>query len=183
MAMTLRDTRDTLASWLGGSEACLDAPKVALLSQMVAACDAHTTQPAQAVDVTRETATLVWSWYIESRDKEMLEGGSKDPLVHMQAALTRAFRALAGEQVRWRVPERRFPMQRGPSIPWSLAEVIYAGYAAMYGKSQTLERLAERGGFSWREVDVLYNDRDQRGRKAMDAAIASLPASPTPKGD
>jgi hypothetical protein len=62
-------------------------------------------------------------------------------------------------------------MQRGPSIPWSLAEAIYAGYAALYGESQTLERLAERGGFSWPEVEIIYNDRNKRSRTAIDAAM------------
>lgn len=67
--------------------------------------------------------------------------------------------------------DRRFPMQRGPSIPWALAEIIYAGYSAMYGTQQSLERLAARGGFSWREVEVMYNDTaDSRGRHAMDKA-------------
>ena len=49
--MTLEQVRDELASWLGGSEACLDAPKVAELSAMISAIDAYLAQPAQAVDV------------------------------------------------------------------------------------------------------------------------------------
>ena len=47
---------------------------------------------------------------------------------------------------------RPFRMQNGPSIPWALAEVIYAGYSRLYGTSQSLERLNERGGFGWAEV-------------------------------
>lgn len=62
--------------------------------------------------------------------------------------------------------ERRFPMQRGPSIPWSMAEIIYAGYTADYGTQQSLERLAQRGGFSWAEVEVIY--KSHRARAAMD---------------
>lgn len=73
--------------------------------------------------------------------------------------------------------ERRFPMQNGPSIPWSLAEVIYAGYSALFGSSQSLERLAERGGFGWREVEAIYNDRDKAGRVAMEAEIARQQAA------
>lgn len=65
---------------------------------------------------------------------------------------------------------RRFPMQGGPSIPWALAEIIYAGYSVLYGKSQSLERLAERGGFSWCEVEVIYNDKDGRSKEAIDKA-------------
>lgn len=39
------------------------------------------------------------------------------------------------------------------SIPWSVAELAYADYAARYGYDQSLERLAERGGFDPREMD------------------------------
>lgn len=56
-------------------------------------------------------------------------------------------------------PER-FPIQteRGAaahplSIPWSLAEEAYSAYAAKWGKSQSLERLAERGGLCPSEMD------------------------------
>ncbi len=64
--------------------------------------------------------------------------------------------------------KKRFPMQNGPSIPWPLAEVIYAGYAAMY-TGQSLERIAERHGFGWAEVEVFWNDR--RGNSAMIAQM------------
>lgn len=67
--------------------------------------------------------------------------------------------------------ERPFPMERGPSIPWKLAEAIYAGYAAQYGTSQSLDRLAERGGFGWPEVEIIY--KDVRGRKAVDAYVGN----------
>lgn len=48
--------------------------------------------------------------------------------------------------------EREFPMQDGPPIPWSLAEEIYRVYSNLYGNEQSLERLAERGGFGWDEI-------------------------------
>lgn len=41
-------------------------------------------------------------------------------------------------------------------IPWPVAEKAYCVYAGKYGRSQTLERLAERGGFSGSEMDMLY---------------------------
>ena len=63
---------------------------------------------------------------------------------------------------------RPFPIQREhkqteyghvylPSctIPWWLAEVAYEYYASRYGKSQSLERLAERGGFGHYELLML----------------------------
>jgi hypothetical protein len=54
--------------------------------------------------------------------------------------------------------ERWFPLQAdsrtpGPlRIPWSVAVKAYG----KYGPGQTLDRLAERGGFSWGEMDDLY---------------------------
>ncbi len=38
-----------------------------------------------------------------------------------------------------------YPQQS--TIPWWLAEEAYIYYSAKYGKEQSLERLAERGGF------------------------------------
>jgi len=70
--------------------------------------------------------------------------------------------------------ERRFNMQNGPTIPWSLAEVLYAGYSACYGTQQTLERLNERGGFGWEEIAVMWKDTHGMGgkfRKATERAI------------
>lgn len=46
------------------------------------------------------------------------------------------------------------PIERYPrsTIPWWLAEEAYAFYAKRYGNGQTLERLAERGGFGREEL-------------------------------
>ena len=38
------------------------------------------------------------------------------------------------------------------AIPWWLAEVAYEHYKSKYGNEQTLERMAERGGFGRKEV-------------------------------
>lgn len=72
--------------------------------------------------------------------------------------------------------ERTFPMQgggewaMGPNgcvyrlggqIPWGLAEVAYRNYVKHYGSSQSLERLAERGGFGWSELLYLLTDDDE----------------------
>ncbi len=42
------------------------------------------------------------------------------------------------------------------SIPWPVAEVAYREYARRYGTHQSLERLAERGGFGIEEMDDLH---------------------------
>ena len=57
-----------------------------------------------------------------------------------------------------------YPDYRGPgTVDWHLAEEAYVEYARRYGKSQSLERLGERGGFGWSEIENLLKDgRDRR---------------------
>lgn len=63
---------------------------------------------------------------------------------------------------------RAFPMAKGPAIPWFLAEAIYDEvYAAQNGRSQSLERIAERGGFSWSEVAFMWEDKRRKGLAGM----------------
>ena len=62
--------------------------------------------------------------------------------------------------------ERRFPMIDGPDIDWITAEKIYEMYSYMYGKSQSLERLAERGGAYWSEV--AYITKIYKKKKALE---------------
>ena len=60
---------------------------------------------------------------------------------------------------------RPFPIQSEPSIPyrsklnsvipWWLAEEAYKYYSERFGKDQSLERLAERGGFGRKELLML----------------------------
>ena len=62
-------------------------------------------------------------------------------------------------------PLRRFPMQHGPDIDWTTAEKIYVMYSALNGTGQSLERLAQRGGFRWKEVEAIqakYNTHARR---------------------
>jgi hypothetical protein len=56
----------------------------------------------------------------------------------------RGFPLQAGERER---VNGRIEQQPRVRIPWSAAEIAYAEYAAQYGTMQSLERLAERGGF------------------------------------
>jgi hypothetical protein len=55
-----------------------------------------------------------------------------------------------------------FRMQGGPPIPWETAKVIYAAYSALGHSGQTLERLNERGGFGWKEVEVIFAELKRR---------------------
>lgn len=58
---------------------------------------------------------------------------------------------------------RPFPIVRAPnmidtvprSIPWWVAQVAHRQYVREYGNIQSLERLAERGGFHWTELGML----------------------------
>lgn len=68
-----------------------------------------------------------------------------------------------------------FPMQRGPAIPWSMADKIYEAYSALYGTQQSVERLAERGGFSWREVEVIFAELKKRQPKVWERLMADHP--------
>lgn len=53
-------------------------------------------------------------------------------------------------------PEKRFPIQGAGTVPWSEAEKAYEKYVSFFGKSQSLERLAERAGFGIGEFCALY---------------------------
>jgi len=58
----------------------------------------------------------------------------------------------------WNANTKPFPIQGFSKIPWFLAETAYAVYSARYGRSQTLQRLGERGGFHTSEMDEFYPD-------------------------
>ncbi len=57
----------------------------------------------------------------------------------------------------WRTRERegRPFMRDYGQVPWSVAEEAYVVYSGRYGTSQSLERLAERGGFGRDEIEEL----------------------------
>lgn len=63
-------------------------------------------------------------------------------------------------------PNRPFPIQGSPTappghIPWWLAEIAYASYSTALASAgaQSLERIAERGGFGWSELGNLLDGR------------------------
>ena len=65
---------------------------------------------------------------------------------------------------------RPHPMQ----VPWDVAELAYSVYAGLYGKGgQSLERLAERGGFGPSEMDAFLPDWRERCDRiaALESAI------------
>lgn len=66
---------------------------------------------------------------------------------------TRPFPIQAGHG--HRDPEGRMIYPKASSIPWWLAEEAYKFYAKCYGTNQSLERMAERGGFGRPELLML----------------------------
>lgn len=46
------------------------------------------------------------------------------------------------------------------TVPWWLAEIAYKQYAKLFGTRQSLERLAERGGFGREEFVRLLRQDD-----------------------
>ena len=67
--------------------------------------------------------------------------------------------------------DKRFPIQGGLTISWEAAQRAYDHYAKLYGRSQTLQRLAERGGFGIREfVELWYGRKDMADHETQFAA-------------
>lgn len=48
------------------------------------------------------------------------------------------------------------PKRPAGQIPWRLAEIAYRAYRRRYGNDQTIERMAQRGGFGWAEWAALF---------------------------
>ena len=72
---------------------------------------------------------------------------------------TRSFPIQAGESYIDEDMRRIYPQ---PSkIPWWLAEEAYAYYSERFGTQQSLERLAQRGGFGREELLMLLR-RERR---------------------
>lgn len=84
----------------------------------------------------------------------------------IEGVIERVLRADAGKMFPLQAALLRSdPVKTGPRrIPWAIAEEAYAEYSRRYGMSQSLERLAERGGFGWGEMDeFLPGWRDRVG--------------------
>ena len=74
---------------------------------------------------------------------------------------TRPFPIQGGDS--YRDSEGRLLHTQKSTIPWWLAEIAYKYYSEIYGNQQTLERLAERGGFGRIEL-IRFLRRDARGK-------------------
>lgn len=56
-------------------------------------------------------------------------------------------------------------------VPWGVAEEAYKVYSRRYGTSQSLEHLADRGGFGWSELVMLLQDRDDDAYECLPAGL------------
>lgn len=76
------------------------------------------------------------------------------------------------------IPERRRDIPSRPHplrIPWSVAELAYSVYSGRYGSGQSLERLAERGGFHASEMDEYVPDWRERASDLTSIRLALGP--------
>lgn len=68
--------------------------------------------------------------------------------------MTELWFPIQGERIRDESGNRR----EAGRIPWGVAAAAYEVYARRYGTSQSLVRIAERGGFGWSELIALLRD-------------------------
>jgi len=95
----------------------------------------------QIVDLSRrEPVNAAFIGELADRARSGLRGPGW--LFPVTPAQTRAQGERSGPSPRW--------------IPWSVAEKAYSVYAARYGRDQSLERIADRGGFYAEELDELH---------------------------
>lgn len=57
---------------------------------------------------------------------------------------------------------KRFPIQDVGTVSWAAAEHAYRNYVRHYGNDQSLERIAQRGGFALGEFADLFFGYDGR---------------------
>lgn len=137
---------------LGFRGLVLSAGSVHLLRQAVAAKAASDRQIA---DLKKGQATLMRALDASESQVAVLSAQVADAFAEVGR--------LSAQVEELKAKQRLFPIQleRGVKphptrIPWSVAEKAYSVYAARYGRDQSLERLAERGGFGPSEMDTYH---------------------------
>lgn len=63
------------------------------------------------------------------------------------------------------VRDKLFPMQDGPDVSWEVGALFYLIYSSRYGTEQSIEGIAERGGFGYKEIELLVNEAYDRINK------------------
>ena len=59
--------------------------------------------------------------------------------------------------------EANFPMQGGPPVTREIAEAVYELYSKLFSNDQSLDRIVERGGFGWAEVERTRKEARRKG--------------------
>ena len=91
--------------------------------------------------------------------RELLSARSRDDSIWLRQV--QEWLAAYAAREKEKQMDKWFPIQKDRrcstpgEIPWFIAEAAYKQYAKDYGTKQTLERLAERGGFGWEELLIL----------------------------
>ena len=67
------------------------------------------------------------------------------------------------------------PMLNGAPLPWAVAEAIWEHlYNVLYPNYQSLERIAQRGGFGYDEIEYMAQQvRDRQSAAAQEVSDAS----------
>ncbi len=72
--------------------------------------------------------------------------------------------SFTGKKVTMTNAKKTFPIQANSSmpdavafqVPWVMAERAYDRYGRLFGNIESLEEIAERGGFEWANFVLLY---------------------------
>ena len=134
--------------------------------------DTPASEPTPSGDTTQRSEAYLMGWRDEDR---ILQSGDTPPETPSEHTFAGSGATGAASE------EKTFPVVTPahhsdrdckaypPRIPWRVAELAYSVYVARWGGSQSLERLAQRGGFHPGEMDeFLLNWREL----AEDARVA-----------
>ena len=92
---------------------------------------------------------------------------------------------IQGQTMRKRLPKGGMERRLDTSVGWDLAEEAYRAYAKHYGSNQSLERIAQRGGFGREELALFLLESlgypDHKTLMKMKDESKTLPPRPSTK--
>lgn len=54
-----------------------------------------------------------------------------------------------------------FRMQDGPNLPWEIGVALHKIYERLHPRMQDAEKISNRGGFGWAEIEYMWRKVDQ----------------------